>query len=99
MERDITFLDTGVLSRINDAIAGFLDFNSREPVNHTIPKDFDLSQVSFTFGQYKGRLINQIWKLDKHYIKKLSRQQWLSNYPLEDVAVHTLLNNQRLFKS
>ena len=98
MERDLTF-NSRVLTRINYVLTDLFDFRSHDRLEYSIPVNVDLSQVSFSFGQYKGRLINQIWKMDKRYIKNLAKQAWLAKYPMEEIAVHTLLENQRLFKS
>lgn len=97
MERDIT-INPGIISKINYALTDLLESKSKERAHFNIPKNVDLSKVTLSFGQYKGRLVNQIWKLDKHYIKRLSRQDWLAKYPMEEMAVHTLLENQRLFR-
>ena len=97
MERHITINDK-IIERISFTLHYLFDTRPRHREHHLIPNDADLSQVSFSFGQYKGKLINQIWKIDKRYIKKLSKQDWLGEYPLEELAVHTLLENQRLFR-
>lgn len=97
MEREIIF-NLKILGRISLAISEVLDIQQRTKAGHSIPEDCDLSKASFSFGQYKGRLINQIWLDDKKYIKKLSRESWLSQYPIEYYAIHTLLANQKLFK-
>ena len=98
MERELTF-NSKILDRINLLFADIFDPRSRHTVHYSVPGNVDLSQVSLSFGQYKGQLVNKIWKLDKNYIKKLSREKWLADYPVEGMAVHTLLENQRLFKS
>ena len=96
MERNL-ILNTNVLSRLNQLITAWF-LKPRYRRRFSIPSNVDLSQTSFSFGQYKGRLINQIWQLDKGYIKKLARQEWLVDYPLDHCAIHTLLENQRLFR-
>jgi hypothetical protein len=98
MERHLSF-NSKLLTRINYALLDLFEGQARDRVEYSIPGNVDLSQVSFSFGEYKGRLINQIWKLDKRYIKNLARQPWLEKYPIEEIAIHTLLENQRLFRS
>lgn len=48
--------------------------------------------IEFTFGKYKGKLVEYIWNSDKNYIEWLRDNVDLSRYPNEEYAIEQLLN-------
>ena len=47
--------------------------------------------TKFSFGKYKGEIIEVIWESDKAYIRWLSQQKWLAQYLDENDLIHELL--------
>lgn len=48
--------------------------------------------IEFTFGKYKGKLVEYIWNKDKNYIDWIRNNIDLSNYPNEEFAIEQLFN-------
>jgi uncharacterized protein (DUF3820 family) len=48
--------------------------------------------TKFSFGKYRGELIEEIWESDKNYIQWLSKQDWIAEYSDESDMIHELLH-------